>query len=172
MRAAVQGWSQDVKACASVPRVLGGLRLCIPSPRRGVDINSDMTVTAGGGGYHLRSRGSQYAVSMKDRDRQYSRRPLSVACWVPGTVAARGTHRRWLRTIEQRSVRRHGSEARAAITRYKVGLTTLSVYEHGAAQGLALLNLTSTYIALPLMLWNEPPVPPRVLLRLGAGRAA
>ena len=39
---------------------------------------------------------------------------------------ARGTHRRWLRTIEQRSVRRHGSEARAAIngiTRYKVGLT-------------------------------------------------
>ena len=118
-----------MKACASVPRVLGGLRLCIPSPRRGVGINSDMNITAGGGGYHLRSRSSQYAVSMKDRDRQYSRRPLCAACWVPGTVAARGTHRRWLRTIEQRSVHRHGSEARAAITRYKVGLTTLMVQD-------------------------------------------
>ena len=154
MRAAVQGWSQDVKACASVPRVLGGLRLCIPSPLRGVGINSDMNITAGGGGYHLRSRGSQYAVSMKDRDRQYSRRPLSAACWVPGTVAARGTHRRWLRTIEQRSVRRHGSEARAAITRYKkvVSPTFVGLSKAGeaaisslvAAVSLQFLNWTAT----------------------------
>ena len=140
----MQLWSEaaDMSACArSSARVVARCESMCKCAARAGRSQAMYTVPSARCGHQLRHehhRGWRWLSPAEQRqsicgehegvgiDRQYSHRPLSAACWVPGTVAARGTHRRWLRTIEQRSVRRHGSEARAAITRYKVGLTTLT----------------------------------------------